>query len=118
MIRLNAYGWSVEKVAAYMRKHPHTVRASLHRWKKAGIEGLLEKGGRGRKKKWQEEDFHYLEQCLVTEERTYNSYQLSQRLATERGVSLSADRVRRILKKRGGLGEGQGSSSTEELTQL
>lgn len=101
MVRLNAYGWSVEEIAAYMRKHPHTVRASLHRWKKAGVEGLLEKGGRGRKKKWQEEDFQYLEQSLETEQRTDNSHQLSQKLTTERGVSLSADRLFEDTQKKG-----------------
>ncbi|ABW25184.1 hypothetical protein AM1_0096 [Acaryochloris marina MBIC11017] len=35
------------------------------------------------------------------EERTYNSQQLSQKLAKERNVHLSADRIRQILKKRG-----------------
>ena len=105
MVRLNGYGWSVDQIANYMRKSPHTVRASLHRFIEKGIEGLWEAEGRGRKPKWKQADIEYLEQCLSQEQCTYNSQQLSQKLATERGVELSADRVRKLLKKRGGVGK-------------
>jgi len=37
---------------------------------------------------------------LKNESRTYNSLQLAQKLEKERSVKLSADRLRRILKKR------------------
>ncbi|MDV2995511.1 MAG: hypothetical protein N4J56_005165 [Chroococcidiopsis sp. SAG 2025] len=57
--------------------------------------------GRGAKAKWQEADMAYLEQCLEQEARTYNSQQLAQKLEQERQVNLSADRIRRILKKKG-----------------
>jgi len=43
----------------------------------------------------------YLEQCLEQDQRTYNSAQLAAKLEQERQVSLSADRIRRILQKRG-----------------
>ncbi len=88
-----------------MKKSPHTVRASLHRWQQKGVEGLWEAQGRGRKPGWTWEDIEFLEQCLKSEERTYNSQQLSQKLATQRSVQLSADRIRRLLKKRGGDGK-------------
>jgi hypothetical protein len=48
----------------------------------------------------------YLERCLEQEQRTYNSVQLSKQLEIERQVSLSADRIRRILQKRGTDGSG------------
>ena len=46
----------------------------------------------------------HLEQCLEQKPRTYNSRQLTQKLATERQINLSPDRIRRVLKKRGGVG--------------
>jgi len=38
-------------------------------------------------------------QCLEQEARTYNSQQLAQKLEQERQVKLSADRIRRLMKK-------------------
>lgn len=105
MVRLNGYGWSVDQIANYMKKSPHTVRASIHRFTKQGVEGLWEAEGRGRKPRWTQADIEYLEQCLSQEQCTYNSQQLSQKLARERGVELSADRLRKLLKKRGGGGK-------------
>ena len=107
MVRLNHYGWSVAKIAEYKVKSPHTVRASLHRWRKQGLKGLWERGNRGRKRRWLEEDLQHLETCLEQEPRTYNAAQLTQKLANERGVTLSAARLRKLLKKRGGVGKEQ-----------
>jgi hypothetical protein len=42
----------------------------------------------------------YLEQCLEQDPRTYNSQQLALKLEQEQQVKLSADRIRRVLKKR------------------
>jgi len=78
-----------------------TVRDCFHRWKKRGMEGLWEKMGRGRKKKWKEDDLVYVEKCLEEDSRTYNAAQLARKLATERKVVLSQDRLRKILKARG-----------------
>ncbi|MBW4618321.1 MAG: helix-turn-helix domain-containing protein [Cyanosarcina radialis HA8281-LM2] len=76
VIRLNTQGWYVEKIAAYFDWTAQTVRETIHRWQKLGMEGLWESEGRGAKPKWQEEDTIYLEQCLKQEPRTYNSRQL------------------------------------------
>ena len=101
IIRLSHFGWSVEQIAKYKGKSPHTVRDCFHRWKKQGIEGLWEKTGRGKKKKWQEDDLEYIEKCLKEDIRTYNAAQLALKLATDRKISLSQDRLRKILKARG-----------------
>lgn len=69
-----------------------------------GLRGLWEERGRGAKRKWQEADLEYLEHCLEVEPRTYNSKQLSQKLAQQRNVQLSPDRLRRLLKKKAGDG--------------
>lgn len=100
MLRLNAQGWTVPAIAQIFNCHGHTVRATLRRWESHGLGGLWEAPGRGNKRKWQEEDIRYIEQCLEREERTYNSVQLAQKLKQERQVDLSADRLSRILKKR------------------
>lgn len=65
------------------------------------MEGLWELPGRGAKQTWKEEDIEFLKECLKNELRTYNSLQLVQKLEKERSVKLSADRLRRILKKKG-----------------
>jgi hypothetical protein len=61
--------------------------------------GLWEAGGRGKKPKWQETDWQFIQQCL-SESRRYSAGQLSQRLAAERHVILGAEQIRRILKKK------------------
>jgi len=100
-LRLSGHGWYVEKIATYLNWTPQTVRETIHRWNTKGLAGLWEASGRGGKSKWQEADIDYLEQCLKQEPRTYNSHQLAQKLATDRQVTLSPDRIRRVLKKRG-----------------
>lgn len=100
-LRLSGHGWYVEKIAAYLNWAPQTVRETIHRWNSFGLGGLWEAEGRGGKPKWSEADIAYLEQCLEQEPRTYNSQQLAQKLERDRQVTLSPDRIRRVLKKRG-----------------
>ncbi|MBD2247639.1 helix-turn-helix domain-containing protein [Nostoc sp. FACHB-888] len=107
LIRLNAHGWYVEKIAAHFNWTAQTVREVLHKWQKLGLESLWELPGRGGKAKWKEQDIVFLEECLKKEPRTYNSHQLSQKLESARQIKLSPDRLRRVLKKRGSIGNGQ-----------
>lgn len=100
-LRLSAHGWYVEKIAAYLNWDAETVRQTIHRWQTKGMAGLWDAPGRGAKRRWQESDLAYLEQCLEQEPRTYNAQQLTKKLKSERQVQLSSDRIRRILKKRG-----------------
>lgn len=101
MVLLNADGWSVANIADIFKCHEHTVRAALKRWQSEGLYGLWEKGGRGQRPTWQASDLDYLAECLQSEERTYNSRQLAAKLAAERQVKLSPDRIRKLLKKKG-----------------
>ena len=105
VIRLNAHGWYVEKIAAHFDWGAQTVRQVLHKWEKLGLSGLWDKPGRGGKTKYSEEDIVFLEECLKNEPRTYNSLQLAQKLHSARQVKLSPDRLRRVLKKRGSFGK-------------
>lgn len=98
-LRLNGDGLTVPKIAGHLNIHEHTVRATLRRWEKIGLGGLWEEPGRGGKRKWSLEDIHAIEQWLG-EERSHTSRQLQERLAVERGISLSSRQVSRILKKK------------------
>lgn len=101
VVRLNAHGWYVFKIASHFNWSAHRVRDTLHRWEKKGLGGLWDKRGRGSKAKWKDADLTYVEECLRQEPRTYNSRQLAKKLAAERQVYLSPDRLRRVLKKKG-----------------
>ena len=116
VIRLNAHGWYVEKIAAHFNWTPQTVREVLHKWQKLGIESLWELPGRGGKTKYKEEDIVFLEECLKKEPRTYNSLQLAQKLEGDRHIKLSPDRLRRVLKKRGSIGSAPRRAIKENKT--
>ncbi len=91
----------IEKIAAHFNWTRQTVREVLHRWQSKGLGGLWDSPGRGAKPRWKQEDIVFLEECLKTEPRTYNSRQLAQKLESDRQIKLSPDRLRRVLKKRG-----------------
>jgi transposase len=101
VLLLNDRGLKNEQIAQGLNWAISTVRQTLHRWEKMGLAGLWDAPGRGGKPRYSEDDLEYLENCLVEESQTYNSKQLAKKLASERQVYLSADRLRRLLKARG-----------------
>jgi transposase len=103
-ICLSHHGWYVEKIAVYLNWSLETVRKTLNKWQKEGLGTLYEQGNRGRKSTWAESDLEYLEQSLREEQRRYNSKQLAEKLERDRGVRLSGDHLRQLLKKRGSFG--------------
>lgn len=111
MVRLNAQGWNVPAIADIFECQEQTVRETLRRWEKGGLGRLWDAPGRGMKQRWHEADLEYLEARLEQDPRTYNSSQLATLLEQERGVKLSADRIRRILQKRGSAGSGLGTAN-------
>jgi transposase len=100
MLRLNAQGWNAPAISEMFECHQHTVRKTFRRWQERGLAGLWEAPGRGAKPKCQVEDLKYLADCLEKDVRTYNSAQLARKLQQERGVDLSSDTLRRLLKKK------------------
>jgi transposase len=117
MVRLNAQGWNVPAIAEIFECQEQTVRETLRRWERGGLGGLWDTPGRGMKRRWCEADLQYLEERLDQDQRTYNSAQLSALLEQERGVTLSADRIRRILQKRGSTGSALVTASDATQTQ-
>lgn len=103
VIRLSHQGMYVETIAAYFDWNVRTVRETLHRWQDKGLGGLWDAPRPGPQKRWDLEDIEYLEACLRQEQRTYNSKQLADKLEADRQVKVSAEHLRRVLKKGGDL---------------
>jgi transposase len=117
MVRLNAQGWYVEKIAQHYHCHEQTVRQTLYRWRDNGLAGLWDAPHPGAQRRWSEADMEYLESCLREEQRTYNSAQLAQKLADERQVTLSAGHLREVLEKRGFFGSEPDTPTVASKTQ-
>ncbi len=71
-LRLNAYGWNVPKIAEYLDWAQQTVRETIVRWQQGELGGLWERSGRGKKPRWQENDWQALQQWLE-EPRRYSA---------------------------------------------
>ena len=93
-------GFSVKELATLTGQKESTIRKSLVRWMVRGQEGLFDRPRKGRPCRWGEEYIKYLETCLESEPRTYNSYQLAEKLKEERKIELSPQKVRKVLKKK------------------
>lgn len=93
-------GFSIKEIATLTGQKESTIRKSLGRWMVRGQEGLFDRPRKGRLCRWEEEDIKYLETCLESEPRTYNSYQLAEKLKQKRKIDLSPQRIRKILKKK------------------
>ena len=106
MLRLSHRGWKTAQIGEYLGCRVAMVRAAIHRWEASGIDGLYDKPRSGRPPRWQEADWVYVEAQLSAEEKTFNSRQVSELLASERQVKLSSRQTRRLLKKRGTVGSG------------
>jgi transposase len=105
-LRLSNHGWKVDKIAEYFDWHSQTVRELIQRWRKQGVKGLYDQPKSGRPRQWQEEDIQYLEKCMEKDQQVYNGQQLAEKLRQERNINLSSDRIRKLLKKKAGSGNG------------
>lgn len=99
VIRLNAHGWNTPEIAQFLCWHQHTVRSTLKRWATLGLGGLWEERGRGRKRSWSEADWLMLAQWLE-EPRRYSATVLQRKWQESCSVSVGAEQVRRIVKKK------------------
>ena len=104
VLLLNARGLKNEQIAQGLDWALSTVRRTIHRWQKKGLVGLWDRPGRGGKPRYSESDLVALETYIQTHPKSYNSKQLATILTQECLVKLSPDRIRRVLKKRGGFG--------------
>lgn len=110
VLLLNMRGLKNEQIAQGLGWALSTVRHTIHRWQTRGLVGLWDAPGRGGKPRYSESDLVDLENYIQTHPRSYNSKQLATVLRQECQVDLSPDRVRRVLKKRGGFGKDYGKA--------
>ena len=104
VVRMNARGDYIETIAAYFNWTKETVRRTLKRWEGGGLGGLWEAQGRGRPRRWTEDDMTHLDEIIRNDEKTHTSQQLAGELSKNRKVNLSAGYLRNLLKKRGSAG--------------
>jgi len=97
---LTALGVKVEKISSWVKLSPNTVRTIITRWLLEGEDSLWDMPRSGRKRTWTEADIQYLEDLRRSDPKNYSSQKLSAILKAERNVELSAQRIRKILKKR------------------
>lgn len=105
VLLLNTRGLKNEQIAQGLGWALSTVRHAIHRWLSKGLVGLWDAPGRGGKPRYSQSDLVTLENYIQTHPRSYNSKQLATLFRQECQVDLSPDRIRRVLKKRGGFGK-------------
>jgi transposase len=103
MVRWAAFGERAPEVAARVGVDVQTVRKYLKAFQAAGFAGLADRPRAGRPPRLQPADLTALEALLdqaASGERTWTLPQLTDWLASERGVRISANRLSRLLRGR------------------
>jgi transposase len=116
VVRMNARGDYIETIATYFNWTKETVRKTLKRWESGGLGSFWEAQGRGRPRRWTEEDMDHLDEIIRDEEKTHTSQQLAGKLSNNRKVTLSASYLRKLLKKRGFAGSAHAKATDASKT--
>lgn len=102
MVRLSDLGWLVPQIAATLAVHEQTVRKYIKAFLDEGFEALADRPIPGRPPRAGAEDLAALGQLLdeaATQGQTWTAAQLTAWLADIRGVVVSTDRLKRLLRK-------------------
>ena len=116
VVRMNARGDYIETIATYFNWTKETVRKTLKRWESGGLGSFWEAQGRGRPRRWTEEDMTHLDEIIRDEEKTHTSQQLAGKLSNNRKVTLSVSYLRKLLKKRGSAGSAHAKATDASKT--
>lgn len=101
MVRLSDLGWLVPKIAATLEVHEQTVRKYIKAFLAEGFVALADRPIPGRPPRAGADDLAALGQLLdaaASQGQTWTAAQLTTWLAHERGVVLSTDQLRRLLR--------------------
>ncbi len=104
MIRLSDAGWSIPRIAQHLDQHTQTVRYWIKAFLEAGcdFDALINKPRGGTQKSALTEAMLDAVHARVAEgDRTWTAGQLADWVANEFGISLSQERMRVHLKRRG-----------------
>lgn len=98
-ILLSGRGYSIDAISAILECHRVTVSRWIDQWQERGIDGLLEREGRGRKRCLTEAEQRQVMAWLDQEPRS--ARRLLGQIQRTFGKSLSLETVRRLIKRAG-----------------
>ena len=99
MVRLSDAGWSVPRIARHLGQHEQTVRAWIKAFLAGGFDALPNKPRGGKQSALTAAMLERVRAEVATGERTWTAAQLAAWIAEHHGVRLSADRLRRHLRR-------------------
>ena len=99
MVRLADAGWSVPRIARHLGQHEHTVRTWIKAFRVGGFEALPNKPRGGKVSALRASMLESVRAEVARGGRTWTATQLADWIAAQHGVRLSADRLRRHLRR-------------------
>jgi transposase len=99
MVRLSDAGWSVPRIACHLGQHEQTVRAWIKAFLNGGFDALPNKPRGGKQSALTAAMLESVRAEVATGGRTWTAAQLAEWIAAHHGVRLSADRLRRHLRR-------------------
>jgi transposase len=99
MVRLADAGWSVPRIARHLGQHEQTVRAWIKAFLLGGFAALPNKPRGGKQSALTGAMLESVRAEVATGTRTWTAAQLAEWIAEQHGVRLSADRLRRHLRR-------------------
>jgi len=99
MVRLADAGWSVPRIARHLGQHEQTVRAWIKAFLAGGFDALPNKPRGGKASALTAAMLEGVRAEVAAGTRTWTAAQLADWLAARHGVRLSADRLRRHLRR-------------------
>ena len=98
-ILLSARRYTIDEISAIIECHRVTVSRWINQWHEQGIDGLLEKEGRGRKNSLTEEEEKQVLEWLKSDARSANG--LLGKIEKAFGKKISQATVKRLFKRNG-----------------
>ena len=99
MVRLSDAGWSVPRIARHLGPHEQTVRAWIKAFLVGGFNALPNKPRGGKQSALTAAMLESVRAEVARGGRTWTAAQLADWIAEHHGVRLSADRLRRHLRR-------------------
>ena len=99
MVRLSDAGWSVPRIARHLGQHEQTVRLWIKAFLAGGFDALPNKPRGGKQSALTGAMLQSVRAEVAKGGRTWTAAQLAEWIAERHGVRLSADRLRRHLRR-------------------
>jgi len=99
MVRLSDAGWSVPRIARHLGQHEQTVRTWIKAFLGGGFDALPNKPRGGKVSALTAPMLESVRAEVARGGRTWTAAQLAEWIAEHHGVRLSADRLRRHLRR-------------------